>query len=214
MRVLIAEDDATSRRILQILLSQWGYDVIITCDGDEAWQALQQSRSPQLIILDWMMPGKDGRELCRLVRAAEDLKSKYIILLTSKGYKEDIVSGFEAGADDYITKPFERQELQARIKVGERILVLQNTLAERVDELEKALIHIKTLQGILPICSYCKKIRDDGNYWQLLESYISDHSDAQFSHSICPDCYEKIVQPQLEELEEEARAARAETEEQ
>jgi phosphoserine phosphatase RsbU/P len=204
MKILIAEDDATSRKILQILLSQWGYEIIVACDGDEAWNALQEPNAPQLAIFDWMMPGRDGMELCKLVRSSEALRTMYVMLLTSKGYKEDIISGFEAGADDYITKPFERLELQARIRVGERILLLQNTLNERVSELEKALIHIKTLQGVLPICSYCKRIRDDGNYWQLLESYVSSHTEAQFSHSICPECYEKIVEPQLKQMGNEA----------
>ena len=200
MKVLIAEDDITSRRILQVLLTQWGFEVIAVSDGEAAWGELQKEASPHLVILDWMMPGKDGHELCRLVRESSEMKNKYIVMLTSKGFKEDIVSGFEAGADDYITKPFEREELRARVKVGERIISLQTALASRILELQQALNHIKTLQGILPICSYCKKIRDDHNYWQMLESYISKHSDAQFSHSICPECYEKFVQPELDKL--------------
>jgi len=200
MKVLIAEDDITSRKILQVLLTQWGYEVVVTCDGSEAWHEFQKDDSPQIGILDWMMPGKDGREICRLVRENTKTRHKYLIMLTSKGFKEDIVSGFEAGADDYITKPFEREELRVRLKVGERIVTLQATLASRVRELQDALTHIKTLQGILPICSYCKKIRDDGNYWTMLESYISNHSEAQFSHSICPECYEKFVMPELDKL--------------
>lgn len=201
MKILIAEDDFTSRRILEILLLQWGYEVVVTSDGSEAWEVLQKEDAPPLVILDWMMPGKDGREICSLIR--EKQKSEvphYVILLTSKSFKEDIVTAFDAGADDYITKPFDREELKARIKVGERIVSLQTTLAKQVKELQEALNHIKTLQGILPICSYCKKIRDDGNYWQLLENYISTHSMAQFSHSICPDCYQKYVEPDLEKL--------------
>ncbi|MHC9544302.1 MAG: response regulator transcription factor [Vulcanimicrobiota bacterium] len=201
MKILIAEDDFTSRRILEILLLQWGYEVIVTSDGSEAWEVLQKEDAPPLVILDWMMPGKDGREICSLIRGKRKSEvPHYVILLTSKSFKEDIVTAFDAGADDYITKPFDREELKARIKVGERIVSLQTTLAKQVKELQEALNHIKTLQGILPICSYCKKIRDDGNYWQLLENYISTHSMAQFSHSICPDCYQKYVEPDLEKL--------------
>lgn len=201
MKILIAEDDFTSRRILEILLLQWGYEVVVTSDGSEAWEVLQKEDAPPLVILDWMMPGKDGREICSLIRGKQKSEvPHYVILLTSKSFKEDIVTAFDAGADDYITKPFDREELKARIKVGERIVSLQTTLAKQVKELQEALNHIKTLQGILTICSYCKKIRDDGNYWQLLENYISTHSMAQFSHSICPDCYQKYVEPDLEKL--------------
>jgi sigma-B regulation protein RsbU (phosphoserine phosphatase) len=119
----------------------------------------------------------------------------------------------EAGADDYLTKPFDPQELRARIKVGERILGLQTSLAERVTELEDALSRVKQLQGLLPICSYCKKIRDDQNYWEQVESYISKHTEAQFSHGICPDCYAQFVTPDIERLakrkeEEQRKGAR------
>ncbi len=201
MKILIAEDDFTSRRILEILLLQWGYEVVVTSDGIEAWEALQKEDAPPLVILDWMMPGKDGREICTLIKGKNKTEvPQYVILLTSKSFKEDIVNAFDAGADDYITKPFDREELKARIKVGERIVSLQTDLAKQVKELQEALNHIRTLQGILPICSYCKKIRDDRNYWQLLENYISTHSMAQFSHSICPDCYKKYVEPDLEKL--------------
>src|SRR5207237_6416573 len=104
-----------------------------------------------------------------------------------------IVTGLTAGADDYIVKPFQRDELHARVRVGERLLELQATLADRVKELEAALARVKLLHGLLPICSYCKKVRDDQNYWQQVESYISAHSGVQFSHGICPGCYESLM---------------------
>src|SRR5438105_4818844 len=109
-------------------------------------------------------------------------------------------SGLGAGADDYIVKPFEREELRARVQVGFRMLALQAALADRVRELEEALTRVKQLQGLLPICSYCKKVRDDRNYWQQVETYIEGHSDAQFTHGICPECREKYVEPELERL--------------
>ena len=133
----------------------------------------------------------------------------YIILLTAKGRKEDIVQGLTAGADDYIIKPFDRSELKARINAGERILRLQAELAARVKELELALTNVKLLQGLLPICCYCKKIRNDQNYWQQVDTYIADHSEAQFTHGICPECREKIVKPELERLKINESAVRS-----
>lgn len=200
MKILIAEDDLVSRRVLEATLVKWGYDVVTCSDGAEAWQALQLKDAPKLAILDWMMPGMDGIEVCRKVREEENPEPTYIIILTAKDRGGDIVTGLQAGADDYVTKPFDREELRARVQVGVRIVGLQKSLADRVRELEDALKQVKQLQGFLPICSYCKKIRDDQNYWQQIESYITEHSEALFSHSICPDCYEKFVKPELEEL--------------
>lgn len=194
MRVLIAEDDSVSRKILESILVKWGYEVVSTHDGNEAWERLKTTDAPPLVILDWMMPGRDGVEVCRLVREnGSSNPPQYIILLTAKADKEDIVTGLKAGADDYITKPFDHRELLARVEVGRRMVELQNALAQRVKELEEALSKVKQLQGLLPICCYCKKIRNDKNYWQHLEQYISMHSEAEFSHGICPDCLDKAT---------------------
>ena len=198
MKILIAEDDPVSRRVLEATLVKWGYEVVVTYDGVEACAGLQKDDAPHLAILDWMMPGLDGVEVCRRVRQIARAVPTYIILLTAKSGKEDIVTGIEAGANDYLTKPFNREELRVRIRVGVQMIELQTTLAERVAELEEALAHVKQLHGILPICSYCKKIRDDQNYWQKVESYITENSEAQFTHSICPGCYADVVQPQLD----------------
>lgn len=200
MRVLIADDDATYCHMLEALLGKWGHETVVTRDGRKAWQILQAPEAPQLAILDWMMPGKDGVEICREVRQAGQTNPTYIILLTSKARKEDVVSGLDAGADDYITKPFESEELRARVQVGERLLKLQSELASRVKELQEALQQIKTLQGILPICMFCKKIRNDQNYWQQVESYLSQHSQAEFTHGLCPECLEKHFKRPLESL--------------
>jgi DNA-binding response OmpR family regulator len=197
MEILIAEDDAVSRRLLELGLLRWGYEVIVAKDGIEALNVLSRENRPPLAILDWMMPGIDGIELCRKIRAKQDLIPTHIILLTARNGKADIVYGLEAGADDYIAKPFDRDELRARIQVGMRLVELQRKLAERVDDLTHALQQVKQLQGLLPICSYCKKIRGDNNYWQQVESYISTHSEAQFSHGICPECFETIVKPEM-----------------
>jgi DNA-binding response OmpR family regulator len=191
MKILIAEDDVTSRRMIEVMLRKWEYEVIIACNGDEAWQALQAKNPPELAILDWMMPGMDGVEICRKIRESMTSSLIYVILLTSRDRKEDIVSGLVAGANDYVTKPFEPEELRARIKVGERIVNLQSALSDRVKELQEALAQIKTLRGLLPICAHCHKIRDDQQVWQRLEKYVVEHSDAEFSHSICPECRAK-----------------------
>jgi sigma-B regulation protein RsbU (phosphoserine phosphatase) len=200
VRVLIAEDDAVSRRLLEATLTKWGYEVVVTTDGLQALDVLSQPEAPSMAILDWMMPGLDGAQVCHKARAVVGERLLYMILLTAKGRKEDIVEGLTAGADDYVVKPFDRAELKARINAGERILRLQAELASRVKELELALTNVKLLQGLLPICCYCKKIRDDKNYWQQVDTYVADHSEAQFTHGICPECRDKIVKPELERL--------------
>src|SRR5262249_34603108 len=149
-------------------------------------------------ILDWMMPGLDGVEICRRLRAVEDAKQAYLILLTARQGRESIVAGLESGADDFVSKPFDPAELQARLQVGLRVLDLESKLADRVRELEAALAGVKQLQGLLPICAWCKKIRDDQNYWQQVDTYIAAHTEARFSHGICPDCMKDVLRSQLE----------------
>jgi DNA-binding response OmpR family regulator len=205
MRILIAEDDPVSRYVLEAMLKSWGYDLVVTADGAQAWDALKQEDAPQLAVLDWMMPGLDGVDVCRRVRTEFPDKPVYILLLTAKGEKNSIVEGLEAGADDYVIKPFAREELRARVRVGARVIELQNSLSQRVNELQEALSQVKQLQGILPICSHCKKVRDDHNYWQQVESYIASHSEAQFSHSICPECFDRIVKPEIEDWKSKQR---------
>jgi DNA-binding response OmpR family regulator len=200
VRILIAEDDAVSRRLLETTLIKWGYEPMGTTDGLQALEVLSQPDAPSLAILDWMMPGMDGAEVCRRARSQGADRLLYIILLTAKSRKQDIVQGLTAGADDYIIKPFDRAELKARISTGERILRLQAELAARVKELELALANVKLLQGLLPICCYCKKIRNDQNYWQQVDTYIADHSEAQFTHGICPECRGKVLGPDLQRL--------------
>lgn len=201
MKVLVAEDQMVSRHLLASNLRKWGYAVTAVEDGTRAWQALQAEDAPQLAVLDWLMPGMDGIDICRQIRQGSQTRPIYLILLTARRGQADKIQGLQSGADDYITKPFNHEELRARVQVGFRVLDLQLALAQRVRELEEALSRVKTLQGLLPICSYCKKIRDDRNYWQQVEGYISDHSQAQFSHGICPECYTRFVQPELDRLQ-------------
>jgi phosphoserine phosphatase RsbU/P len=200
LRILVAEDDPVSRHLLQRMLNRWGYTVESYADGTEAWQALQAMDVPPLVLLDWMMPGMDGVQVCRNLRQLTASPPTYIMLLTARGRSEDIVAGLCAGADDYITKPFDHEELRARVQVGVRVVELQRALAARVQELESALSRVKQLSGLLPICAYCKKIRNDQNYWQQVESYLAEHAAAQFTHGICPDCYEHTVRPELDKF--------------
>jgi len=190
MRVLIAEE--VSRRVLEATLGKWGYEVVTTHDGEAAWRVLEREDAPPLAILDWMMPGLDGVEVCRRVVAAGRAVRPYLVPLTAKGRGQALVEGLEAGADDYVVKPFDRAELRARLRVGERTVALQQHLATRVTELEAALAHICRLQDLLPMCAWCRKIRDDQNYWQDLESYVTQHSDTRFTHGICPECRARV----------------------
>lgn len=202
MRILIAEDDPISKHVLTVNLTQWGHEVVATTNGIEAWTILSGDEAPQLAILDWMMPGIEGTEICRRVRELSPVIPTYIILLTARRGVEEVVQGMQAGADDYLTKPYHRDELRVRLQVGIRMIELQSKLAKRIDELAFALEQVKRLEGILPICGYCRNIRDDGDQWQDLESYISTHTEAAFSHGICPTCLENVVKPQIIEFKQ------------
>jgi CheY-like chemotaxis protein len=195
MRLLLADDSSDTRLLLVPMLQQWGYEVVTAADGAAAWQVLQGSDAPELVLLDWTMPKMSGLEVCRKIRAGPKGHSTFIIMVTARVDTEDLVSGFQAGANEYVRKPFDLSELRVRVQAGARTVDLQNKLAVRVHELEDALARVKKLQGLLPICAWCKRIRDDRNYWQQVDAYISDHSEAEFSHCVCPDCYEKVGHP-------------------
>jgi phosphoserine phosphatase RsbU/P len=209
MRVLIADDDRIAAAVLSRTLQQWRYDVTVVADGAEAWshlQAAQSAGTPTLAVLDWMMPHLEGADICRRVRQDMPLANMYLILLTSLESRSHVVAGLDAGADDYLVKPFDPDELRARVSVGVRVLALQERLADRVEELQQALADVKQLHGLLPICSYCKRIRGDDQYWTQVESYIAARSHAQFSHGICPPCAEKLDR-EIDEYERRKRAA-------
>jgi len=181
--LLVVDDDPVARAQLSALLRAAGYEVRLAEHGREAWDTLQVARIP-VIICDWYMPEMDGPELCRRIRARRDQPYVYFILITSRGGREQYLAGMRAGADDFLTKPVDADQLGARLTVAERILGLRRELQQ--------------LEGLLPICAYCKRIRDDQENWSSLEGYIEQRSEAQFSHGICPECYAKHIQPQLD----------------
>lgn len=178
MNILIAEDDPTSSYVLCEALKKLGHHVRPTRDGWEALSAFETDQVP-LIISDLLMPAMDGLELCRRVRSSDRLHYTYFILLTAAEGKSSYLAGMKAGADDFINKPFDTEMLSARLVVAERILGLQS--------------QVKQLAGLLPICSLCKRVRDDQNYWHQVESYISSRTEATFTHSYCPDCFKKLL---------------------
>ncbi len=191
MKVLVAEDDLVSRRILEKCVTSWGYEVLLAEDGLQAWEIIQTTPDIGISILDWMMPGLDGTELCRKIRSLSGRHYTYIIMLTAKVQREDLLTGLSAGADDYLTKPFDHDELRLRLLNGERIVRLEGSLAAKIEELQDALNHVDRLQGMLPICMDCKKVRDDGDYWQQIDQYLIEHTGADVTHSLCPECLAK-----------------------
>jgi len=200
MHILIVESDPGTRQMLEKTVAKEGYHAIIAEDNVEAWEKLQTQSEPVVMIYDWMTTGINGTDICRNVRKSLSSNLIYIIILTTKSHKEDIVKALKTGADDFIIKPFSQKELQARLQVGTRTLELQKNLADRIQELENTRQHLKQLHGLLPICSYCKKIRNDKNYWQQVETYIASHLEVMFNHCICPDCYQQFVEPEIDEL--------------
>jgi phosphoserine phosphatase RsbU/P len=176
MKVLIAEDDPASRFVLATRLRRFGHDVLVARDGREAWE-LFQHHQPRLVVTDWMMPELNGLDLCRKIRAVETDQYTYIIILTALTGRSNYLQGMEAGADDFLTKPFDVEALQARLRAGERIVSLQAS--------------VDNLEGLLPICVYCKKIRDGEQQWQQLEQFVTQRTEAAFSSTLCPTCASK-----------------------
>jgi DNA-binding response OmpR family regulator len=191
-RILVAEDHYVSRHLLERNLGNWGFEVVSAEDGEVALQQLETDEPPPIAIIDWMMPKMDGIEVCKRIRARDDAPYTYLLLLTAKSQKEEIAEGLDAGADDYVVKPFDPDELHARLKVGQRVVALERSLAGKVSALEKALSDVKKLKKLMPICMYCKRVRDDQDYWHQIEEYLRSETNTDFSHGICPDCLEKL----------------------
>ncbi len=179
MKILIAEDEPVAAKILQRGLESFGHQVILASNGIEAWEAFD--REPvRLIVSDWLMPGLDGLGLCQKVRDRKKTPYTYFILLTSQETRpENYDLATDAGVDDFLTKPLDRPTIRMRLRVAERILQFTT--------------QIRQLKDLIPICAYCRKIRNDGNYWQMVETYINEQTGSNFTHGICPTCSEVLL---------------------
>jgi CheY-like chemotaxis protein len=186
VKILAVEDDPVARAILHQALLRLGHEVVDAADGAEALRLLEKE-PVRVIVSDWMMPEMDGLALCRAVRGRVQADYVYFILLTSRTADVDNQrEAIEAGVDDFLSKPLNAQDIWMRLRVAERIL--------------RYATEVRQLEAFLPICGYCKKVRDDQNYWQQIESYINERTGTDFSHSVCPDCYQRVVMPELEKL--------------
>jgi phosphoserine phosphatase RsbU/P len=187
LRILTVEDDLVARAVLRQALRRLGHDAVEASDGEAAWELLQKNDDVRVVVSDWTMPNSDGLELCRKIRGRVGAEYTYFILLTGRdATEENQTAAADAGVDDFLTKPLDFPELWMRLRVAERIL--------------RYTTQVRHLEEMLPICSYCKKIRDDQNYWQQIEGYISERTGSDFSHSVCPDCYTTVVIPEIQQF--------------
>jgi DNA-binding response OmpR family regulator len=192
MRVLVVEDDERARNGLVRLLNRDGYDVTVANDGQAAINILLAPNPPQIVLLDWEMPRLDGIHVCLAVRSIPANPYTYIVMVTAKAQTTDALAAFAAGVDDFLSKPMDSLQLLARLRCGERVLGLEKRCAERIAELKSALDEVRKLRSLLPICKYCKKVRDDSDCWHEFEGYIRDQAGTDFSNVICPDCMENV----------------------
>lgn len=195
MQILAVEDDPVARRVLRQPLTKLGHEMVEAEDGEAALDAMARENF-KVIVSDWIMPNMDGLEFCRRVRERPAEDYVYFILLTGRlASAENEREAADAGVDDFLSKPLDMNELWMRLRVAERIL--------------KFATQVRPLEAFLPICSYCKKVREDSNYWTQIESYINTRTGTDFSHSVCPDCYERVVVPELEKLKADAAKQQA-----
>jgi DNA-binding response OmpR family regulator len=176
MKILIAEDEPVASEILRFALESFGHEVSSTSDGRAAWEAFDHD-PVRLVVSDWMMPKMDGLDLCQRIRERPKTPYTYFILLTAEETRpENYDLASDAGVDDFLAKPLDRSSIRTRLRVAERILKFSTQIGQ--------------LQALIPLCAYCRKIRSDGDYWQMVETYISEHTGSNFTHGICPTCAE------------------------
>ncbi len=189
--ILLVDDVPKNIQLLGTILSGQGYHIAAATDGDKAIEMCAELL-PDLVLLDILMPNPDGLEVCRILKKSDITKEIPVIFITARTEQEDIIRGFEAGGVDYITKPFNTVELLARVKTHIELKASVDAQKKIVGELKKALSSVKVLEGLLPICSHCKKIRDDQGYWKQVDEYVESRTEAVFSHGICPDCLNRL----------------------
>jgi CheY-like chemotaxis protein len=197
-KVLVVDDYAGNVFLSTTLLRTAGYEVLEATTGKECLDAVH-AHHPDLILLDVMLPDMSGIEICRQIKSDKSLKDIFVILASGiQVSSEHQADGLDIGADGYITRPISNKEFLARVQAGERIKRAEDALREKerqqqalISQLQEALAEIKTLKGFIPICASCKKIRDDEGCWNHLEAYFSKHTEAVFSHGLCPDCFEE-----------------------
>ncbi|MDP3073545.1 MAG: response regulator transcription factor [Opitutaceae bacterium] len=188
MKILAVEDNAVARAVLRQALQRLGHEAVEATDGEAGWAAFLKHDDVRVVVSDWTMPRGDGLELCRRIRARPDEEYVYFILLTARDASEQNRSdAADAGVDDFLSKPLDVSDLWMRLRVAERILGYTR--------------QVRQLEQMMPICTYCKKVRDDQNYWQQIEGYITERTGSDFSHSVCPDCYQRVVLPEIEQLQ-------------
>jgi CheY-like chemotaxis protein len=186
MKIMIAEDNPIASKILHVTLEKIGHEVIVFSNGADAWDHFLED-PVRIVVSDWMMPKLDGLQLCRRIRERADRDYTYFILLTANhAGRDNLAVAMEAGIDDFLQKPLDREGIWMRLRVAERILGFTR--------------QIRQLGELLPICSYCKRIRDDGDYWRQFEAYIQEYTGSNFSHGVCPECFED----QMREMETNA----------
>ncbi len=182
MKVLIAEDDPIASRVIEAALLKLGHEPLFAVDGEAAWEILR-THPVRAVVSDWKMPRLDGLDLCRRIRARNGEYIYFVLLTQMMATQANLTAATEAGVDDFLGKPVDAGQLWMRLRVAERILEF-TTVVQR-------------LESFLPICSYCRKVRDDKNYWQQIEHYMNAHAGTNFSHGVCPECYDRVLVPQM-----------------
>jgi PleD family two-component response regulator len=190
--ILIVDDDPEIRFASTRILKNSGFNVIEESSGNGCLDAVRK-KTPSLVLLDVVLPDISGIEVCRCIKSDPALKQTFVVLLSGvKTGSDSQAEGLEMGADGYIVRPVSNREFLARVQAYFRIIIAERERDRTIQKLQEALSTIKTLSGLLPICANCKKVRDDKGYWKQIEAYVQEHSEAEFSHGICPDCAKKL----------------------
>ena len=185
MKILVVEDDRVAGMVLVAALRSLGHEPLLAADGRAGWNQFLDTPM-RVVISDWMMPGLDGLELCRRIREQGGDYTYFIMLSSMATSGENLDQAITAGVDDFLAKPAKTGELKARLHVAERILSYAT--------------QVRQLQEIIPMCGYCKKMRDDKNYWSQVEEYLGKQTGTSISHGVCPDCYERVLVPQMKDM--------------